>query len=490
MNNLPKLIRRFTAILLLGFVLLVFANFAVFAFLMAWQWPSIADSPYNMAIQTGKAFQTSENRYTLQEDISLQLKEQDIWAFVVDNDTLQIVWKTENVPDTIPASYSLSDIADLSVGYLDGYPTYTGKTENGIVVLGYPKDSFWKHTRASWNYNFVSHFPQIIFLVLVVNIAIILLIYVVANMKFLKPVKPITKGIQDLSVGEPVHIPEKGLLSDISANINRTSNILQEQRQQLKKKETARANWIAGVSHDIRTPLSMVMGYAGQLKDDANLTDEERQMAEVIVKQSERMKNLINDLNLASKLEYNMQPVNLAKQNLIAIVRQVVVDFINMDIEDKYPIAWQTDEVLTICPVNADKDLLKRAVSNLIQNSINHNEQGCKIYVCVMTDDSNCTVVVADNGVGATNEQIEKLNNAPHYMVCDNNTTEQRHGLGLLIVKQIVAAHGGITTIEHSSYGGFLVKLTLPMLLYRSELPDHKHQYSPAGKVHKVQHQR
>lgn len=203
---------------------------------------------------------------------------------IVDNDTLQIVWKTENVPDTIPASYSLSDIADLSVGYLDGYPTYTGETENGIIVLGYPKDSFWKHTRASWNYNFFAHLPQIVFIVFAVNIAVILLIYVIANMKFLKPVKPITKGIQDLSIGEPVHIPEKGLLSDISANINRTSNILQEQQQQLKKKETARANWIAGVSHDIRTPLSMVMGYAGQLKDDANLTDEERQKAEVIDK--------------------------------------------------------------------------------------------------------------------------------------------------------------------------------------------------------------
>lgn len=306
MNNLPKLIRRFTGILLLSFVLLVFANFAILAFLMAWQSPSVTDSPYNVAIQTGKAFQISESGYTLQEDISTQLKKQNIWAFVVDNDTLQIVWKTENVPDTIPANYSLSDIADLSVGYLDGYPTYTGETENGIVVLGYPKDSFWKHTRASWNYNFFAHLPQIVFIVLAVNIAVILLIYVIANMKFLKPVKPITKGIQDLSIGEPVHIPEKGLLSDISANINRTSNILQEQRQQLRKKETARANWIAGVSHDIRTPLSMVMGYAGQLKDDTNLTDEERHKAEVIVKQSKRMQNLINDLNLASKLEYNM----------------------------------------------------------------------------------------------------------------------------------------------------------------------------------------
>lgn len=464
MNNLPKLIRRFTAILLLSFMLLVFANFAILAFLMAWQSPSVTDSPYNVAIQTGKALQISESGYILQEDISTQLKEQDIWAFVVDNDTLQIVWKTENVPDTIPTSYSLSDIADLSVGYLDGYPTYTGETENGIVVLGYPKDSFWKHTRASWNYNFFAHLPQIVFIVLAVNIAVILLIYVIANMKFLKPVKPIIKGIQDLSIGEPVHIPEKGLLSDISANINRTSNILQEQRHLLKKKETARANWIAGVSHDIRTPLSMVMGYAGQLKDDANLTDEERQKAEVIVKQSKRMQNLINNLNLASKLEYNMQPINPAKQNLIAIVRQVVVDFINMDIEDKYPIEWQTDEALTVCPVNADKDLLKRAACNLIQNSINHNEHGCKIYICVTVDDNCCAIKVSDDGVGATDELIEKLNKTPHYMLCDENTTEQRHGLGLLIVKQIVSAHNGRTVIEHSSYGGFSVKLTLPIL--------------------------
>lgn len=462
MNNLPKLIWRFTGILLSSFVLLVFANFAILAFLMVWQSPSVADSPYNMATQTGKALQISESGYTLPEDVSTQLKEQNIWAFVVDNDTRQIVWKTENVPDTIPASYSLSNIADLSVGYLDGYPTYTGETENGIVVLGYPKDSFWKHTSASWNYNFIAHLPQIGFIVFAVNIAVILLIYVVANMKFLKPVKPITKGIQDLSIGEPVHIPEKGLLSDISANINRTSNILQEQRQQLKKKETARANWIAGVSHDIRTPLSMVMGYAGQLKDDATLTSKERQKAEVIVRQSKRIQNLINDLNLASKLEYNMRPINPAKQNLIAIVRQVVVDFINMDIEDKYPIEWETDEALTICPVNADKDLLKRAISNLIQNSINHNEQGCKIYVSVTADSGKCTVDVSDDGVGATDEQIEKLNNAPHYMVCDENTTEQRHGLGLLIVKQIISAHDGTTIIEHSSYGGFSVKVTLP----------------------------
>lgn len=106
---------------------------------------------------------------------------------------------------------------------------------------------------------------------------------------------------------------------------------------------------------------------------------------------------------------------------------------------------------------------MKRAVSNLIQNCINHNEQGCHIFVRVMTGEDTCMVVVADNGRGATDEQIEKLNHSPHYMICDENTLEQRHGLGLLIVKQIVTAHGGVTEIGHSSYGGFSVTLILPM---------------------------
>lgn len=462
MNNLPKLIRRFTGILLLSFVLLLFVNFIVLAIIMMWQSPESATSPYNTARQAGKAFQILENGYMLPKDISTQLKEKDIWAFVIDNDTLQVVWKTENVPGTIPNSYSLSMIADLSIGYLDGYPTYPGETENGIVVLGYPKNSFWKHTQASWNYNLVANSPQIGSIVLLVNVTVILLIYVIANMKFLKPINPITKGIQDLSAGEPVHIPEKGLLSDISANINRASDILHKQQQQLRKKETARANWIAGVSHDIRTPLSMVMGYASQLKEIPHLTEEESQKAAVIVKQSERMRNLINDLNLASKLEYNMQPLNPMPQNMIALVRQIAVDFINMDIDEKYPIEWTTDDNLSVCSVNADKELIKRAVSNLIQNCINHNEQGCKIFIGVTIDNDNCIVTVSDDGIGATDELIEKLNKTPHYMLCDENTTEQRHGLGLFIVKQIVSSHSGKIIIDHSTYGGLKVVLALP----------------------------
>ncbi len=255
---------------------------------------------------------------------------------------------------------------------------------------------------------------------------------------------------------------EKGVFSELAEKINKTSEILQMQAEQLRKKETARANWIAGVSHDVRTPLSMIMGYAGQLENSKNLSEIERKKAAVIVRQSGRIKDLINDLNLASKLEYDMQPLTMKRENAISIIRQVIVDFMNTNIDDKFPIEWKTTDTPSACYINADKDLLKRAISNLIQNSINHNENGCVIYASVDDDNNTCKICIEDNGIGVSNEQIDQLNHTPHYMICDTNTTEQRHGLGLLIVKQIIKGHHGEIFIDHSEYGGFKAVLIIP----------------------------
>lgn len=461
MKSIPKLIKRFVGILMLSSFLILVTNVIVLAIIADAQSPN--SSPWKTAEQAAESIERSEQGYMMSDKMIEELNAQNIWAVYIDNATGECVWHSDNLPDTVPLEYTVSDIANLTRGYIDGYPTFTGAGENGLIVLGYPKDSFWKHMWPSWDYQFIANLPKTILIVLALNVCIIFTIYMVVNTKLLKSVKPIIDGIQALPTGQPIVLKEKGVLSEISANINRTSEVLQSQNYQLKKKETARANWIAGVSHDIRTPLSMVMGYASQLENSKQLPEEERQKAAVIVKQSQRMKNLINDLNLASKLEYNMQPTHIEQVNVISVVRQVVVDFINLDIDGKYPIEWLTDSDLNTLIINADKDLIKRAVSNLIQNSINHNADGCTIYVAVKECNRSCNIVVSDNGVGATDEQIDKLNNSPHYMVCDENTSEQRHGLGLLIVKQIAAAHKGTVEIRHSEYGGLEVKICLPI---------------------------
>lgn len=460
MKSIPKLIRRFVGIMTLSTILLIILNLTFFAAVFVRN--TSAFSPWDMAEHAAAALQLTDGGYSISDDVTAKLKEEKAWAFLIDNDTRQVVWRTDHLPDNIPTQYTLPDIAELTRGYIDGYPTFTGEAQNGLLVLGFPKDRFWKHTRASWDYHFIANLPKNTMIILAVNIVLIFLIYAAVDSKLLRSIRPITNGIQNLSDGSPVRMKEKGVFSEIAGKINKTSEILQMQAEQLRKKETARANWIAGVSHDIRTPLSMIMGYAGQLENSENLSETERKKAAVIVKQSSRMKDLINDLNLASKLEYDMQPLTMKQENAVSIVRQVIVDFMNTNIDDKFPIEWKTADTLSACYINADKDLLKRAVSNLIQNSINHNENGCVIYVSVDEDNNTCKIFIEDNGVGASGEQIDRLNNTPHYMICDTNTAEQRHGLGLLIVKQIIKGHNGDILIDRSEYGGFKVVLIIP----------------------------
>lgn len=174
------------------------------------------------------------------------------------------------------------------------------------------------------------------------------------------------------------------------------------------------------------------------------------------------MKNLINDLNLASKLEYNVQPVKRQRTDLAALARSVAVDFLNLDNKGDYPIEWNTGEETGPLMVYGDPDLLKRAMSNLIINAQVHNPQGCTIGVEVKEEEEMYALIVSDDGVGVTPEELRSIQKAPHYMVCDSNTGEQRHGLGLLIVRQIAQAHEGKVVLDHSPQGGFLVKILLP----------------------------
>lgn len=460
MKNILKLIRRFVITIILSIFLLLFLNIFLFEFIFFKY--STDDSPSDKTFEIAKMIKFKDRKYFLPDKEISNLKKQNIWAIVIDNDSKKVIWQTENLPSEIPKEYSVFDIALFSHAYIKGYPVFTAKIRNDLLVLGYPKDSYWKYSTATWNYRLIQNVPNFFLTFLISNIFFVFLIYIFSNSKLLKSVNPIIKGIQDLPKDKPVKIDEKGVLSELAKSINKTSEILQNQREQLRNKDTARANWIAGVSHDIRTPLSMIMGYASQLKTSSNLSEEMAKKLSVILKQSERIKNLINDLNLASKLEYNMQPFEKKKENAVAVVRQVIVDFLNMDIDEKFPIEWKTKSEFVSCFVNVDKNLIKRALANLIQNSINHNENGCTIYVSVKEDEKNCIICVEDNGIGVSDEELEKLNNTPHYMVCDKNTTEQQHGLGLLIVKQIMDVHNGQVEMKHSEYGGFKVVLQIP----------------------------
>ena len=144
-----------------------------------------------------------------------------------------------------------------------------------------------------------------------------------------KAMSPILRGIQDLSRGNYQPLDEGGELAEINAGLNRAGDYLMQ-------KDNTRAEWIRGVSHDIRTPLSMVLGYASELEDDAALPPEARQQAGMIRRQGERLKSLVEDLNLTTKLEYALQPIRRESVDLVEIGRQAVSEVLNSGLPEQY----------------------------------------------------------------------------------------------------------------------------------------------------------
>ena len=461
MKSTLKLIRRFFMILILSILLLLVVNLILF---IAVTWKKAeGQSPWKMA-------ETVSSSLTLREDGSYQLGDssadlliqQDTWAILVENGSGNVVWQSKELPSQIPLHYSLSEISQALRGYVADYPTTYASHGEDLLILGHPKTSYWKLMWNTFDYSMIRDAPKTMLLFLGFNACIILIIYLASTSGILRAVKPIVQGVEALPDGQDIAVREKGLFSQLAASINRTSERLRTQEYQLKKKEAARADWIAGVSHDVRTPLSMVMGYAVQLEEDPSLPKEARKKAGTIRLQSIRMKNLINDLNLASKLEYHTQPVHLASVNIVSLLRKIVVDFLNLDPQGTYPISWDTEETLTSCIIQADGNLLQRAVSNLITNAQVHNPKGCSITVRLIKEENQCRISVSDNGCGVSNETLKLLERTPHYLLSDGSIGGQRHGLGLLIVRQIAEVHGGQVEIGHSESGGFQADILLP----------------------------
>ena len=88
------------------------------------------------------------------------------------------MWRSDNLPDTAPLAYTASEVSSLTRGYINDCPTFTGTGEDGLMILGYPQKSYWKHMYASWDYQMIESAPRVAVTVLAANIIPVLLIYI------------------------------------------------------------------------------------------------------------------------------------------------------------------------------------------------------------------------------------------------------------------------------------------------------------------------
>lgn len=412
---------------------------------------SVSDFSDHIVLQDGK---------WVADDTALSmLEDQSAWAMLLDEDG-DVVWQ-QDLPENLPHSYTSAEVASFSRWYLEDYPVKIWTRADGcLMVVGYQPGAVVKYYFSlEWPYMGVMFGG--IAAVFMINLLLIVFLILRNTRKIERAMTPILQGIQNLSHGKPSHLDEQGELAEINAGLNRAADYM-------RKKDNTRAEWIRGVSHDIRTPLSMVLGYASELEDDCALPQEARKQAGIIRRESEKMRRLIDDLNLTTKLEYALRPVHFKDVDWTELCRQAVSEVLNSGLESRYEIVFNELQPGRSIHLLGDDGLLRRMLDNLLRNSITHNPQGCRIELSVGEKNGCCLCTVSDDGVGIAPEFLNALKRGDDIASTQESDGKSEHGLGLKLVEQIVKAHRGIISFSGNTPRGLEVKISLPIQPYLS----------------------
>lgn len=368
------------------------------------------------------------------------------WCILI-NENGNVVWEQDK-PTEVPDTYTINDIARMTRWFLNDYPVYTRTEDYGLIVMGKPKNAVGKY-EMEYSMSWFDSLPQRIIYVLLFNLFLAAVLACTFGMNLYRRICELTKSISNLRAEKPVKLKERGIFKDTYRNINITSSVIARKNEALSIRENARRNWISGISHDIRTPLSVITGYAQTLSENTELSESNKQRAAVIVSNSMKIKKLIEDLNLISSMEYDMQPSKRQPIKICPLIRLVTAEILNNGLPDIFSIELNLkSENATIM---GDENLLERAVFNIMNNAVTHNKNGCTIIINEFEKNGCIIVEIRDNGSGVPDSAIENIKTIP-------KTT---HGIGLPMAYRIVSVHGGV--FEAHNDNGFCVAMSFPI---------------------------
>lgn len=367
------------------------------------------------------------------------------WAMQLD-EAGQVIWQWE-LPAELDRQYSVSDAAAFSRWYLDKYPVFVWRNDFGLMVLAKARNSVWR-------YNFYST-PDAVTVAMDSAVKAMLFVLCAALFvcggllwQFWRHLQAIGAGIDALARGAPVTVQATGVMSELAESLNKTGELLRRQNAALSRRDAARTNWIAGVSHDIRTPLALIAGYAERL-EDAELSGK-------INGQVQKIKSLVEDLNLTSKLQYDAQPLRRTTIRAGALLRRAAAEFCNSTLSRHCVLDFELEQSVGQVMLDGDEAMLARAIENLLNNAARHNPGGCRVTMRAGKQGGRLCVTVSDDGEGYPPEVLRALRTGES----GENTP---HILGLHLVEQIAAAHGGSAVFSQNQPCGARAVLMLPM---------------------------
>ncbi|MGG4345761.1 sensor histidine kinase [Paenibacillus lautus] len=227
--------------------------------------------------------------------------------------------------------------------------------------------------------------------------------------------------------------------------------------------EEAKQEWIAGISHDLKTPLTYIKGYSALLLNEQYEWSKEEAISFIreMDDKGKHMEELIQDLSLVTQLNRadGALPLQKTNQDIVEFTKRVVADISNNPQASSYHLHFLAD--LPAIYVDFDSKFMQRILQNMMMNSILHNPEHTDIYVQISNIGEHAVIRIKDNGVGMPAHMLEHLFQQ-YYRGTTTDSSSEGTGLGMAIVYKLVQAHGGTIHVESEPSQGTSFTIRLP----------------------------
>ncbi|BBI32645.1 two-component sensor histidine kinase [Cohnella abietis] len=251
------------------------------------------------------------------------------------------------------------------------------------------------------------------------------------------------------------------LYREVIESFYQMTHQLEQTEKERERLEKSQAEWMSGISHDLRTPLSTIQGYGYMLESlpEEWSQEEMRIMGSTIREKGDYMLELISDFSMIHQLKQGDSIMELREIDLDELVRCSVLKYINDATMSEYQFHYVGDELPLM--VHGNETWLQRLMDNLISNAVKHNPPGVIVTVSVGKMNDKAYIRVIDNGKGMDEETLHHLFKR-YYRGTNTEESTNGSGLGMSIAKTIVEGHGGEIQVKSKVWQGTKIEILLP----------------------------
>ncbi|WP_162523121.1 ATP-binding protein [Clostridium estertheticum] len=296
---------------------------------------------------------------------------------------------------------------------------------------------------------------RIYFVLALIGVIVILAtakLSIIMSKTIIEPLKTVTNAANEMAKGKfSIRVDKKyndevGIMAD-------TLNYLSEE---ILKNEKLKNEFISSISHELRTPITSIKGWALTLKRK-EFTDEVKktEALNIIVEESERLSLMVEDLLDLSKFQAGRITLHIDKIDISQILKNIIMEFQPRAQKSGITLIYNTEETVFI---DGDKNRLKQVFINILDNALKFSSRGGVVYIGQVEEKESLTITISDKGIGISEEDLKSITKKFY----KGNSKKSGSGLGLAISNEIINLHKGDLVVSSDYGNGTKVEVKLP----------------------------